>query len=148
MSGKWIVCRIVGTLILIGVLIAGGAAVYRAGWSSGYTDAGLVEECDEVVTSPWFGHGMWRFGRGFSSLGLFFGLGLLACVAMVVSRAIWGFGWRRRRMHGPGPMGPRGMGWSKYHRHMHGPGCCEPGWDGPPADEKPEGEGAADEAGS
>ena len=128
MTEKWILWRVLATLIVVGLLSAGGAVTYRAGWSQGYGDSQLAAEGEEIVPPSGPGH----IGR---PLAFMFGAGLLLKVVLglvffgvifrLVRFVIWG-GAFRPMMCGPGyrhwhpTYGRRGARF--YHRRwMHGP---------------------------
>jgi hypothetical protein len=67
----WVVARVVAGLILIGLIVGGGFAVYRMGWSHGY----IASEGAEGAIEPALPHrgpmGPWRHGP----MGYHFGAG-------------------------------------------------------------------------
>ena len=130
MSKKWILWRVLATLLLVGLLIAGGVATYRAGWSQGYGVGQVAVEGEEGVTLPYPTHDFGRIGRPLAFMPFLFGAGLLFRIALgqvflaVVSRLIrfivWGAAFHPM-MCGPGPMrGSRAARWHRRH-HVHGP---------------------------
>lgn len=130
MSKKWIVWRVVATLLLVGLLIAGGVAAYRAGWSQGYGAGQATVGGEEGATLPYPSPGWGRIGRPLAFMPFLFGAGLLFKLALglvflvVVGKLIrfivWGAAFHPV-MCGPGPVhGPRAARWYR-RRHVHGP---------------------------
>ena len=50
MSKKWFWMRALVMLVIVGLLVVGGVALYRAGWSQGYVASPLVVEGEEAET--------------------------------------------------------------------------------------------------
>lgn len=107
----WIVARVVTALMLLGLVIGGGFAVYRLGWAQGYEAGGSGEEVTE--TAPWMPYGI-RPVRPLLAFGLIL-LGLV--VAGKLLRLIfWGSMARRWAMAGgPWMRSLRGAHWHHYH---------------------------------
>ena len=82
MSKKWIVWRVVATLLLVGLLIAGGVAAYRAGWSQGYGAGQATAGGEEGATLPYPSPGWGRIGRPLAFMPFLFGAGLLFKLAL------------------------------------------------------------------
>ncbi|MEA3339982.1 MAG: hypothetical protein U9R15_08455 [Chloroflexota bacterium] len=155
MTKKWILWRVLATLILAGLLIAGGVATYRAGWSQGYGASQLAAEGEEGVTLPYPPSGLGRIGRPLAFAPFAFGAGLLlkivlglvflAVIGKLARFVLWG-GMMRGHwpMHGYPADGPRAA--RRYHRRwMHGPmppWCWD--WDEPSDDEAKPDTGAAE----
>lgn len=145
MSKKWILWRVLATLLLAGLLIAGGVATYYAGWSRGHAVSQVAVEGEEGVTLPYPTRDFGRIGRPLAFMPFLFGAGLLfkialglvflAVVGKLVRFIVWGAAFRPM-MCGPGPMrGPRAARWHR-RRHVHGPmppWCWD--WDKPFEDE-------------
>jgi len=70
------VWRAVATVVLIGLVVAGGFAVHRLGWSQGYTSAELADQGEEAPVPP-------LAPRGWRPVGFAWG-GLLVCLLPVV----------------------------------------------------------------
>jgi len=125
-SRNWFAWRVVATVVLLGLLVAGGFAVHRLGWSQGYAAAELAERGEEVPTPPLAPPG-WRpvgFARGGSLLtSLLLGFLFLVFVSRLLRVIMWG------AMAGPA-MAWHGAGgpWHHHWRCMHGP---VPPWHGP-----------------
>jgi hypothetical protein len=107
-------------VILIGLLIGGGWAVHRIGWSEGYT-AGVQAVAGEVTVVPYAPTGLGRV-----ALFITAGLAFLVFVAFVGKLLrLWAFG----AMMGPwmmsggpwrqAPVGPNGEYWASHRRHFH-----------------------------
>jgi len=149
MSKKWFWWRALATLILVGLLIAGGVAIHYAAWSRGYAMGQLAAEGEEAAIPPYMPHSGWPFGvvpHPFG-VGLLFkvvlGLLFFAVICKIIRFVIWGVAfrpmmagpwprhwhrayWRRaarwHRMHGPVP--PWCWGWEEPHEEQ--PGEVEP----------------------
>ena len=125
MSKKnWILARALGAVITIGLLVAGGVLVYRAGWSQGYVASSPVVEGKEIEM-PAFGHPGWRFAPvPYRAAPIMFGAGFLKIGLLVLFLAMIG---RMFRFVLWGPAGRFGMAGPRF-RHpatrwcrMHGP---------------------------
>ncbi len=112
--------RIFLTLLLVGLLVAGGVALYRFGWAQGYQAGALIAAGSTsgqgstpgqaappapyyYPYAPWF-YGRPFIGPGFGFFPFFplFGLGFFLIVFFLVGGLfrVWGY----RRWHGgPGP---------------------------------------------
>ena len=117
--------RTLATVIVIGLLAAGGFAIYRLGWSQGYTAAELAAQGQEGPASPLAPRG-WR-PVGWASEGLLISLVLplilFAFVGKLTRVILWIAvvrlpGWRTAH----GRFGSYPLHWT------HGP---EPSWYGP-----------------
>ena len=126
---------VVVTLIVIGLLAVGGAAIYRAGWSHGYVNGRAIESGDEsgeegpaVAEVPFgfshrgravtFGHPVYSLGFSFLRGGLacLFGLGLFFLLLLALVKLLSFKAWRMAC----GPMGAPGPGhWHRSHPHPH-----------------------------
>lgn len=127
--------RLLGLLILAGLLFAGGTLIYRAGYSQGLVESPAVAqamssalESGQLPLYPGYRYaplpGLWP-GYGFSPFGLLLGLfffGLLALFALrLVFRPRFRGPWGRRGWHpayaygGPGK-DPQG-GWPAWKGH-------------------------------
>jgi hypothetical protein len=132
----WFVAKAVATLVLVGLLVVGGFALYHAGLSQGYAVSAPAAGSEDVATLPYlpggFGHPGWHH-HPFGVVGALFRIGLLilffAIVAKLVRFVIWGPRWRF------GMMGPWAKPWhrghwrraTRWHRtHGHMPPWC---WD-------------------
>lgn len=136
------VLRLIGILLLVGLMIGGGALAYRAGVSQGIAQAPVVAEAlsnaaesGQVAPMPAYGYGYGYPGYrmhphfGFFPFSGIFGFILFIFLFFGLMRMIFRpWGWHHAYMHGRGP-------WNKHDRH----------WDGPPwAYEDKEGEAEAD----
>jgi hypothetical protein len=123
---NWFVWRVVATVVLLGLLAAGGFAVHRLGWSQGYAAAELADRGEEVPTPPLAPPG-WRpvgFARGGLLLtSLLLGFLFLVFVGKLVRLIMWG------AMAGPA-MAWHGTG-GPWHHHWHCRHGPVPPWHGP-----------------
>jgi hypothetical protein len=124
-SRNWFLWRAIATVALLGLLVAGGFAIHRLGWSQGYAAAELSAQGEEAPTPPLAPPG-WRpvgFARGGLLVPLLLGMLFLAFVGRLLRVIMWG------AMAGPA-MGWHAMGGSWRHPRpwMHGP---VPPWCGP-----------------
>ncbi len=107
--------RILITLLLVGLLVAGGVALYRFGWAQGYQAGALVaassttgQGSQAAPPAPYY-YGPWFYERPFIGPGFgffpffpLFGLGFFLIVFFLVGSLfrVWGY----RRWYGaPGP---------------------------------------------
>jgi len=109
-------------LIIIGLLILGGLAIHRIGWSQGYKVGQLAAGVEEGATVPYGAY-------GFRYSGLFLTVGLVLLLLIVVGRFFrfwaWKMAWGPWMMAG----GPRGERWARPHaRHWHRPHGPMPPW--------------------
>jgi hypothetical protein len=136
----FLVLRIVGTLLLIGLLVLGGFLIYNMGWRQGYV-AGLLATGGEhaVPMHAGWGYPERAFGPGlvFGGLGLFFLIGMVVLLVVATSGI---FRARRWRMAGQMPDGP----WAQHGPWRHGPWAygpvppwCQAPGQGQPGQEKP-----------
>ena len=110
------VIRLIGVLLLVGLMIGGGAMAYRAGVAQGIARAPEVAEAfssaaesGQVAPMPGYGYGYPGFGMrphfGFFPFGGIFGFFLFILLFFGLMRMIffrrwaWGYG----PMHGRGP---------------------------------------------
>ncbi|MDY6874823.1 MAG: hypothetical protein SWK90_01270 [Chloroflexota bacterium] len=152
MSRKWlvVVARVLAALIVIGLLVVGGAAVYRTGWSQGYMTGQSATGGEEIVTAPYAPHGFGYPGRHFGFPPFLFGAGLLRIGLFVLLLGVIGriFHFRAWRM----ACGPQGRYWAGHRRWPHGPmphghmprWCW--GWEKPSEEAGPDAETGAAEA--
>jgi hypothetical protein len=145
----WFVAKAVATLVLIGLLVAGGVALYYAGLSQGYAASEPTVKGEDVASPPYppggFGHPGWHY-RPLGVVGALLGIGLLilffAVVAKLIRFIIWGPRWRF------GTMGPWAGPWHRGHwrraarwHRVHGPmppWCWDWDEEAEKADEKPD----------
>ena len=112
-------------LIIIGLVILGGLAIHRIGWSQGYKVGQLAADIEEGATVPYGAY-------GFRYSGLFLTVGLILLLLIVVGKFFrfwaWKMAWGPWMMAG-GPWkmagGPRGERWA---RHWHRPHAHVPPW--------------------
>jgi len=143
MSRKWFWVRALVTLVVVGLLVVGGFAAYRAGWSQGYAAGQLGAEGEEGTTVPWgfgypgrpFGFAPRPFGAG-PLVAVVLALLFFAVIGKLLRFVVWGPAWRF------GMAGPRFRRIAGYHRaahwqRMHGPmppWCW--GWEEPHEEEE------------
>ena len=108
-------------LIVIGLLVVGGFAAHRIGWSRGYMMGQMADVGDSetpVVPRP---YGFVRPGRyfGFSpfvfGLGILFMLGLIPLLLVTIRRIFWLRAWKMAGM----PM--MGECWARHWHRPYGP---------------------------
>jgi hypothetical protein len=121
-KGLWFLVRAIATLLLIGLVVAGGFAIHYLSWSRGYTAGQLTAKGEEVATPPYLSdeseYLMWHarsIHRPFGAIGALFKIGLcilfFAIVFKLIRFVIWGSVFRHA-MAGP------------WARHWYG----HPGW--------------------
>ncbi|MGD8968982.1 MAG: hypothetical protein PVI07_15860 [Anaerolineae bacterium] len=124
-SRNWFVWRAVATVALLGLLVGGGFAIHRLGWSQGYAAAELTAQGEEAPAPPLAPPG-WRpvgFARGGLLVSLLLGLLFFAFVGKLLRVTMWG------AMAGPAMCHPAmGRSWRHPRHWMHGP---MPPWYGP-----------------
>ena len=156
-KGLWFLARAVATLILIGLLVGGGFALYYAGVFQGYAVSELVAGGEEAArpaflpeSLPPFGHHYyWPFGV----IGMLFKIVLffvfIGIIAKLIRFVVWGSVFRHawcgpwgKPWHGPHRMYGR-RAYRRHARHYrHGPPMPPWCWDW---DEDEEAEEADDE---
>ena len=108
-------------LIIIGLLIVGGFAIHRIGWSEGYRMGQLAAGGEGGATVP---YGPYGFGYP----GLFLTVGLLLLLLVVIGKFFRFWAWKM--VAGPwmmagGPWkvagGPKGEHWTRHWHRPHGP---------------------------
>ena len=119
------VLRLIGALLLVGLMIGGGVMAYRAGVAQGVAQAPQVAaaissaaESGQGLPIPAYGYGYPYYGFrphfGFFPFGSFLGIILFFFLIFGLTRMIffrrlaWGYGHMHRRGHwkGYGPWGP------------------------------------------
>jgi hypothetical protein len=123
--------------MFVGLLIAGGVAIYYLGWSQGYGTGQLPAEGEGVAPWPYLPHGPGYMARPFAfamCTGLIFKLGLLLLLFCIIGKIFRCFAWGM--VGGPWMMmgGPRSRRWARHWRRYHPHGPMPPWWWG---DEKP-----------
>ena len=121
MSKNWLWMKALAALIIIGLLILGGLAIHRIGWSQGYKLGQLAVGSEEGVTVPYAAY-------GFRYSGLFLTIGLLFLLLIMVGKFFrfwaWKMAWGPWKMAG-GPWkmagGPKGERWARHWHRSHGP---------------------------
>ena len=122
------VIRLIGALLLIGLMFGGGMMAYRAGVAQGIARApemaealSSAAESGQVAPMPGYGYGYGYPGYrmhshfGFFPFGSIFGVFLIAFLFFGLMRLIFRpWGWHYGHMHGRGP-------WKGYGRHWGPP---------------------------
>ena len=123
MSKLWLVCRVIGFFVLIGLLIFGGMSLFNAGWAQGLA-AASTPAAVSGGTGPAYGHpagpygmhsmmayhgGLMGFGFGFGLLHLF----IFLLLVFLAFRLIF-----HRHPMGFGPQG-YGFGEGCHHGSFH-----------------------------
>jgi hypothetical protein len=138
MSRKWFLAVPLVALMIMGLLILGGLAIHRIGWSEGYRMGQLAASGEGGVTSPYA-----PFGLGRPGLFITVGLGLLLLVVIGKVFRFWAWMTWGPWMIAGGPMGTH---WARHGVRPHGPvpPWC---WDwGKPPEEKAEPDAEAGDA--
>ena len=122
--------RFVLALILLGLLVAGGTALYRAGLAQGYQAAALAANSSGSAVAPnlpaqgnypypyfWPGYGY----HSFFPFGPLLGIGFFLLVFFLIGGLFRGFAWRHYGHPGRGDWGQGpGAGWAKeWHARQH-----------------------------
>jgi hypothetical protein len=122
--------RVLLSFVLLAVLVGGGYAVYRLG----YTQGAIATEAGDLAISEWHenpvvGRGYYHpYARGFFPLGsFFFGLLFLWLVFGLFRRIVfgprwarWAYGWGPHQGKRGDKYGPRGYCGPHGHRWHHG----------------------------
>lgn len=141
MSKNWFLVKALAALIIIGLLILGGLAIHRIGWSQGYRVGQLAAGSEEGVAVPYAAY-------GFRYSGLFVTIGLLLLLLIVIGKFVRFWAWKMA--WGPWTMahGLKDERWARHWRRPHGPmppWCW--GWEESPEEKaKPDAETGAAEA--
>jgi hypothetical protein len=135
-SRNWFVWPALAAVVLLGLLVGGGFAIHRLGWSQGYAAAELTAQGEEAPTPPLAPPG-WRpvgFARGGLLVSLLLGILFFAFVGKLLRVIMLG------AMAGPAMCRPAMDGSWRHPRHwMHGP--MPPGygpWYGQPGERSQE----------
>ena len=98
MSKKWFLVKAVMSVVIIGLLIAGGVAIHYLGWSRGYAAGQLTGEVEGLPLHP-FAH------RAIGRPGLLLTFGLFIFLALIVGKLMrlwmWHSAWGPMGWHGP-----------------------------------------------
>ena len=139
---SWFVVRALVTLVVVGLLIAGGFVIHRLGWSQGYRMGELTAGGEESAAPPYAPFG---FGRP----GLLLTAGLLLLLLIVIGKFFRFWAWKMACgpwmmaggpwIMGNGPKGkhwaaPRAWHWHRAHPHGPMPPWCW-GWEEPSSEE-------------
>jgi hypothetical protein len=123
--------RFLLALLLLGLLVAGGSALYRAGFAQGYQAAALAANSSGSTGTPglpvqgyypypyfWPGYGY----PGFFPFGPLLGIGFFLLVFFLIGGLFRGFAgrhWAGHTGHGDWGHGPEGS-WAREWRERHG----------------------------
>jgi len=142
MSKKWFLVRalvaLVVTGLLVGLLIIGGLAIYRTGWSQGYVAGQLAAEGEDVATAPYLHYGFGYIGRPVGFAPFLFGAGLLFLLFVAVGQLFRLLAWKKVMAGRPWPPAAH---WARRWHRFHGPvphGPVPPwcwGWEKPSEEE-------------
>ena len=127
-------------LIIIGLLILGGLAIHRIGWSQGYKVGQLAAGGEEGATVPYGAY-------GFRYSGLFLTVGLILLLLIVIGKFFRFWAWKMVGAPWMMARGPRGEYWARHWHRPHGPmppWCW--GWEEPSEEKAEEAEPGAEAA--
>ena len=119
--------RLILALLLVGVLAAGGMALFRAGWAQGYQTGALSAAPSErgvaPVAPPYYPYPGYGFYPFFAPFGLFPLIGLFFLLFFLFGGLFRFGGWRRWHEHsGYGDWGDRPVPpWAKEWHERHHP---------------------------
>jgi hypothetical protein len=112
---------LLAALIIIGLLILGGLAIHRIGWSQGYKVGQLAVGIEGGATLPYGPY-------GFRYSGLFLTIGLILLLLIVIGKFFRFWAWKMAG--GPWMMAgrpwmmahrPKGEHWARHWHRPHGP---------------------------
>ena len=109
------------SILLIGLLVAGGYALIRLGWSQGYAMGLQAAQGEALPSAPFVPYP--RYGLGFGFLPFLCGFGLLLFFGLFLMRFFW-FGRACRAWHKAG--WPQGEDWPKPWGHGRMPPWYQP----------------------
>jgi len=101
-------------LIIIGLLILGGLAIHRIGWSEGYRMGQLAAGDKEGAVVPYAPY-------GFGHAGPFLTVGLLLLLLIVIGKFFRLWAWRMVGQPWMMARGPKGEHWARHWHRPHGP---------------------------
>ena len=108
------IMRILGILLVIGVLVGAGMAIFQSGQAQGYAE-GLAAAGKELpAPAPYYGYGMMRphFFPFMAGFGWFFGNIPFVLILFLIGGMFRRFAWGRHGMgYGPWAGGPHGHPW-------------------------------------
>lgn len=128
MYRRGMVARLVLAVILVAVLVAGGALLFRSGWAQGYQAGSLLsssEGAEALPIVPQFrGHlyGPFYPGIGFPFFGICLSIGFIFLIMFLIGGIFkpWGRrGWAGHPHHGKwgyGPVPPWAKDWEEHQR--------------------------------
>lgn len=124
MYRRGIVARLVLAVILMAVLLAGGALLYRSGYAQGYQAGSLLSSGEGAEILPvvpqYRGHmyGPFYSGFGFPFFGLCLSIGFIFLIMFLIGGIFKPWGRRRWAGRHHGKWG-YGKGWEEMHRQWH-----------------------------
>lgn len=102
--------RLLLTLLILGILVAGGTALYRFGWDQGYQTGVLAANPNSqsgAIQGPYGGfYPPLRYPGFFPPFLPFLGIGFFLFFFFLIGGLFRPWGWRRWGYYGPGPWGP------------------------------------------
>lgn len=116
MYRRGIFIRVILAFLLLAVIVGGGMAVYRVGWTQGYQTANVVSSSEGIEPGPLvpqFSSHIYRSyypGFGFPFFGICLGVGLIFLVMFLVGGLLkpWGrWRWAYHPGHGKWGYGPK-----------------------------------------
>ena len=125
MYRRGIVVRLVLAVILVAVLVAGGALLFRSGWAQGYQAGSLLpsgEGAEALPATPQFrGHlyGPFYPGFGFPFFGICLSIGFIFLIMFLLGGIFKPWGRRRWAGHHPYAKWGYGKDWEELHRKWH-----------------------------
>ena len=125
MYRRSIFTRLILAVILVAVLVAGGALLYRSGWAQGYQAGSLLssgEVTEALPMVPQFRgqlYGPFYPGFGFPFFGICLSIGFIFLIMFLIGGIFKP--WGRRGWAGHGHYGKWGYGkdWKEIHRKWH-----------------------------
>ena len=130
MYRRSIVARLVLTVILVAVLVAGGALLFRSGWAQGYQAGSLLESSESAEMLPIVPqfrgqlYGPFYPGFGFPFFGLCLSIGFIFLIMFLIGGIFKPWGRRRWAGHHHGKWG-YGGNWEEMHRKWHDQKECK-----------------------
>ncbi|MFL7891974.1 MAG: hypothetical protein ACK2UM_12840 [Anaerolineales bacterium] len=120
--------RVLLAILLVAVIVAGGVAIYRAGWAQGFRVSTITaggEEIDSGMLVPGFGgymYGPHYPGFGFPFFGVCLGIGFIFLIMFLVRGLLrpWGAGYPHYGKWRYGPMPPWVKDWEEFRQKKAG----------------------------
>ena len=124
MYRRGIVARLALAVILVAVLVAGGALLFRSGWAQGYQAGSLLESsggAEVLPVVPQFRgqlYGPYMPGFGFPFFGLCLSIGFIFLIMFLIGGIFKPWGRRRWAGHPHGKWS-YGGNWEEMHQKWH-----------------------------